>query len=82
MLLDTFTANGVLHKAPQIYNCNETGMSLGATNRKVVASIGSNPSCITSNSKQQITVLACVSAAGVTLPPFVIFQRKTINHIV
>ena len=80
MLLDTFTANGVLHKAPQIYNCDETGMPLGATHRKVVASVGSNPSCNTSNSKQQITVLACRSAAGMMLPPFVIFQIKAINY--
>ena len=78
MVLDTFTANGVLHKAPQIYNCDETGMPLGATHRKVVASVGSNPSYITSN-KQQITVLACISAAGVTLPPFVIFKEKLLT---
>jgi len=80
MLLDTFTENKVLYKPTQIYNCDETGMPLGATNRRVVASVGSSASCITSNSKLQITVLACVSAAGVSMPPFVIFQRKTINH--
>ena len=57
MLLDTLTANGVLQKPTQIYNCDETGMPLGATNRRVIASVGSNPSSITSNSKQQITVL-------------------------
>ena len=79
MLLDTFTANGLLHKPTQIYNCDETGMPLGATHRRVVTRVGSHPSCINSNSKQQITVLACVSAAGVALPPFVIFERKTIN---
>lgn len=79
MLLDTFAANKVLQKPTQIFNCDETGMPLGATNRRVVASVGSSASCITSNSKLQITVLACVSAAGISMPPFIIFQRKTIN---
>ena len=81
MLTDTLESNGLLHKPELIYNCDETGMPLGALNRKVVARVGSsNPSCITTNSKTQVTVLACVSAAGLTLPPFVIFQRKTMNY--
>ena len=81
MLTDTLKSNGLLHKPELIYNCDETGMPLGALNRKVVARVGSkNPSCITTNSKTQFTVLACVSTAGLTLPPFVIFQRKTMNY--
>lgn len=76
MLTDTLKSNGLVHKPDFIYNCDETGMPLGALNRKVVAKLGSNPSCITSNNKSQVTVLACVNAAGLTLPPFVIFRRK------
>ena len=80
MLTETLKSNGLFHKPELIYNCDETGMPLGALNRKVVAGIGSKPSCITTNSKTQIIVLASVNAAGLTLPPFVIFQRKTMNY--
>ena len=65
----------------QVYNCDETGIPLGVYHHKVVTQAGSNPTCITSNSsKSQVTVLACVSATGVAMPPFVIFQRKTMNQ--
>ena len=81
MLMDTLSNNGLMHKPMQLYNCDETGMPLGAYHHKVVAQAGSNPTCITSNSsKSQVTVLACVSATGVAMPPFVIFQRKTMNQ--
>ena len=80
MLMETFTENGVLNRASQIYNCDETGLPLGAYNNRVVAKVGSNPCCITTNTKTQVTVLACVSAAGITMPPFVIFKRKTVNQ--
>jgi len=81
MLTDTLSDNGLMHKPMQLYNCDETGMPLGAYHHKVVAQAGSNPTCITSNSsKSQVTVLACVSATGVAMPPFVIFQRKTMNR--
>ena len=81
MLTDTLNNSGLMHKPMQVYNCDETGMPLGAYHHKVVAQAGSNPTCITSNSsKSQVTVLACVSATGVAMPPFVIFQRKTMNR--
>ena len=79
MLTDSLKHNDLICKPMQLYNCDETGMPLGAYHRKVVAKEGSNPTCITSNSKSQVTVLACVSATGVAMPPFVIFQRKSIN---
>ena len=34
---------------------------------------------LTGRTKQQITVLACTSAAGYALPPYVVFDRKTLN---
>ena len=64
MLTDTLNDNGLMHKPMQLYNCDETGMLLGAYHHKVVAQTGSNPTCITSNSKSQVTVLACVSATA------------------
>ena len=80
MLTETLKSNGLFHKPELIYNCDETGMLLGTLNHKVVAGVGSKPSCITTKSKTQITVLASMNAAGLTLPPFVIFQRKTMNY--
>ena len=80
MLTETFVDNGLINKPTQIYNCDETGMPLGAASLKVVARVNSKPSSIISNDKTQVTVLSCVSAAGVSLPPFVIFKRKTMNQ--
>ena len=34
----------------------------------------------TSSNKSQITVIACVSAAGHVIPPFVIFDSKGLNY--
>ena len=80
MLTETFVDNGLINKPTQIYNSDETGMPLGAASLKVVARVNSKPSSIISNDKTQVTVLSCVSAAGVSLPPFVIFKRKTMNQ--
>ena len=35
---------------------------------------------MTGGDKAQITVLACSSAAGYAIPPFVIFDRKSLNQ--
>lgn len=80
MLEDTLKGNGILNKPMHIFNCDETGMPLNPKGVKVIARMGSkNPSCITGDTKSQITVLACVSANGYSIPPFVIFDRKTLN---
>ena len=61
-----------------MFNCDETGLPLNPSSFKVVALKGSkNVSNITSNSKSQITVLACTSAAGYAVPPFIVFARNT-----
>ena len=65
MLTEALSGNGLLHREAQIYNCNETGMPLGATSHKVVAKINSRPCSITSNDKTQVADLACVNAACV-----------------
>ncbi len=52
-------------------------MPLAPKAPKVVARKGQkNLSCITSDTKSQVTVLACVNATGDCIPPFVIFNRK------
>jgi len=40
MLTDTLSNNGLMHKPMLLYNCDKTGMSLGAYHHKVVAQAG------------------------------------------
>jgi len=64
----------------RIFNCDETGMPLSAKPLKVVSERGAkNPSHITGPTKEQVSVLACTSASGYCLPPYVILARKTLN---
>ena len=80
MLEDCLKGNGIFNRPANIFNCDETGLPLNPKCLKVIDEVGSkNPSYLTGNSKSQITVLACTSAAGYALPPFVIFARKSIN---
>ena len=64
----------------QIYNVDETGMSLDQKPPKVVVKKGQKKVRYrTSGNKSQITVIGCVSAAGQALPPFIIFEGKYLN---
>ena len=49
---------------------------------KVIAAKGTKKvrQC-TSGTKSQITVLACASASGQTIPPMVVFTRKYFNSV-
>ena len=79
-LEDTLRSNGIFDKPANCLNFDETGIPLSPNSPKVIDEVGSkNPSYLTGNSKSQITVLACTSAAGYAIPPFVIFDRKTLN---
>lgn len=49
---------------------------------QLAAMVDSNPFCIITYSKIQLTLLACVNKAGLTLPALVIFHRKTMNYYV
>ena len=80
MLHECMTTNDILNKPSAIFNCDETGLPLNPKCHKVVSEVGSkHTSHITGNQKGQTTVLACTCAAGYALPPFVIFNRKTLN---
>ena len=81
MLEDCLQSNGLLNKAPCIFNCDETGVPLDPKCMKIVDKVGSkNPSYLTGGSKSQITVMACTCAAGYPIPPMVIFDRMTLNN--
>ena len=55
-------------------------MALYPLSPKVLHKVGvKNPCYFTGGTKTQVTVLACTSVAGYAIPPFVIFDRKTLN---
>ena len=67
-------------KPIHIFNVDETGMPLDHRPPKVVCRSGmKNPSAITSGNKTQITVVACVNAAGYCIQPMVIWNCKTMH---
>ena len=62
----------------QIYNVDETGMPLDHRPPKVVGRKGKRKvRCRVTGNKAQITVVACVSASGQTIPPYVIKTAKS-----
>ena len=67
------TGFSLLHRL----NCDETGLPLAHKPPKVVAhATQKHPYAVTSGDKSQITILACASASGYTIPPMIIFDRK------
>lgn len=80
ILEDTLRSNNLIDKPCQIFNCDESGMPLTPHPPRVVTQKGvKHSTAITSGDKSQITVLACCSAGGYVIPPFVIFDRKSLK---
>ena len=75
LLAETLTNHGINDKPSQIYNCDESGMPLEHKMPKVIAAKGTKKvrQC-TSDSKTQITILACASTSGQAIPPMVVFS--------
>ena len=82
LLGKTLVKFGIKDKPAQLYNCDETGMPLEHKMPKVIAAKGTKKvwQC-TSGTKSQITVLACASASGQTIPPMVVFTGKYFNNV-
>lgn len=81
LLETTLHENGIFDRPTRIFNCDETGMPLNPKPLKVVSECGAkNPSYVCGSTKNQVSVLACSSASGYTLPPYVILARKTLNQ--
>lgn len=79
LLESTLKENDIFNRPTNLFNCDETGMPLNPKPLKTVSERGAkHASYLTGNSKSQITVLACTSAAGYALPPFIIFDRKNL----
>ena len=81
LLKDTLEKYDLLNNPSQLYNVDETGMPLDHRPPKIVTTRGQRKvRCRTSGNKSQITVIACVSAVGQVIPPFVIFDSKSLNQ--
>ena len=81
MLKDTLMKHDLLNSPSQLYNVDETGMPLDHRPPKVVTTRGQKKvRSRMSGNKSQITVIACVSAVGHVIPPFVIFDAKGLNY--
>ena len=70
----------LLAKPMQIYNMDETGISIVHKPGRLLTQVGRrNVWSITSAEKGKThTILTCVSASGYALPPFMIYPRKRI----
>ncbi len=80
LLERTLTDNELMNKPAQILNLEVTCMSLDPAPPLVVARRGQKHlSAICLGDKAQLTVLDCCSAAGYSLSPFVIIDRKSLR---
>uniref|UniRef100_A0A2C9LUE5 HTH CENPB-type domain-containing protein n=1 Tax=Biomphalaria glabrata TaxID=6526 RepID=A0A2C9LUE5_BIOGL len=71
----------ILSSPNRIFIANDCGFSFDPESKKVVASKGSTHVYnATSNTKTQVTVLACLSAAGQYTPPLLIYPLKRNPH--
>ena len=81
ILEQTLNDNDLMHHPCQIFNADETGVPLDAKPLKVLGTTSQkNFYSVSSGNKKQITVLACVSAGGISLPPMIIFNRKGLGE--
>ena len=62
----------------QVYNCDETGISIVHKPGKVVAELGRRHVYALTSAEcgKTHTVLSCVSASGYTMPPMMVYPRK------
>ena len=80
LLKDTLVENNLMESPNRIYNVDGTGMPLNHCAPKIVTGRGHKKVRYrTSGNKSQITVIGCVSATGHSIPPFVIFDSKSLN---
>ena len=80
LLTEVLTENELLHSPNRIYNVDETGITSDGHAPRVIAKRGQKKVRYrTTGNKNQITVIACVSASGQCIAPFVIFDAKRMN---
>ena len=71
----------ILSKPMQIFNVDETGVSVVHKPGKVITELGRKIvwSVTSAERGKTHTVLACVSASGFAIPPFMIYPRKRMS---
>ena len=80
ILEQTLYDNDLIHRPCQTFNADETGVPLDAKPLKVLGTkTQKNFYSVSTGNKAQVTVPACVSAGGVSLPPMIIFNRKSLG---
>ena len=80
LLEKTMAEYDLLDKPCQVFNADESGFPLAPKPLKAVHCSGEHTThAINSGNKAQITVLACVSAGGHSLPPMVIWDKKVLS---
>ena len=80
LLQETLIENGLNDDPSLIFNMDESGFPLDPKPLKGVYVRGEKHPCsVSSGSKSQITVVACVSATGQCLPPMIVWARKTMT---
>lgn len=81
MLEECLTRNGLLDKPSQIFNCDESGFPLDHEGGKLIAAKGCKHFwAFSSSTRDHISVLACVNAAGFAMPPLIVYDRKNLKH--
>ena len=68
----------LIAKPSQIFNADETGVTIVHHPSKVIAQIGRRnvPSVTSADKGKTHTLLACVSASGLVIAPFMVYPRK------
>ena len=80
LLEETLEKNDLTNRPSRIYNCNESGMPMDFRPGRRIAKRGQKHVYVYgTGNKAQVTILACVNAAGSTIPPLVIYSRKNLT---
>jgi len=67
-----------LTNRPSFFNCDESGFAFDAINKIVAAAKGvKHVPQISRGQHAKVTVLACASASGSTIPPLFIYKNKS-----
>lgn len=81
-LASIFEELGLANKPEQVWNWDESGFNFEHQPVKVVAEKGSKTVVSRTSSKSSnLTVIACVNAAGTAMPPLLITKGKTSKSI-
>ncbi|XP_046350086.2 MFS-type transporter clz9-like [Haliotis rufescens] len=76
-IMDKFNLRTCPHR---IYNVDEKGLVENHTPPSVVTSSQSTPAAVTTSRCSTTTVIACGSATGCCIPPFFVFQGKSMSE--